>query len=217
MTMVESSRAASGFSWLLGSTASAVTAQGALAVAAPLLAASLTRSPIAVATVAACAWLPWLLVGLAAGALAERWPHRRVMVLTDAIRAALLVALVVAILVGWASIPLLALIVFGVGVGGCFFDPSAQSELPELVGRDPDRLARANATYWSVDTMARTLVGASLGGVTFAVHPVAPFLLAGALLAASALLLTQLPASPAPVSYTHLDVYKRPEYFRSRH
>ena len=75
--------------------------------------------------------------------------------------------------------------------------------------------------------MARTLVGASLGGVTFAVHPVAPFLLAGALLAASALLLTQLPASPAhgtslgklrftiaqgPVSYTHLDVYKRQRF-----
>lgn len=197
MTMVESSPAAPGFAWLLGSTTSAVTAQGTLAVAAPLLAASLTRSPIAVATVAACAWLPWLLVGLAAGALTERWPNRAVMVTTDVVRALLLLALGAAVLAGWASIPLLAVIVFSVGVGGCFFDPAAQSELPELVGRDPERLGKANATYWSVDTMARTLVGASIGGVAFAIHPVAPFICSGALLASSAAMLTRLPNRPA--------------------
>jgi MFS family permease len=45
--------------------------------AAPLLAASPTRSPLAVSSVTAAFYLPWLIAGLPAGALADRWPRRR--------------------------------------------------------------------------------------------------------------------------------------------
>src|SRR4051812_36505384 len=72
------------------STAVSVAGDGAFNVAVPLLAAAITTNPVAVGVVTACFPAPWLLVGLFAGALSDRWPRRRVMILSDLTRAALL-------------------------------------------------------------------------------------------------------------------------------
>ncbi|WP_088288844.1 MFS transporter [Kineosporia sp. A_224] len=198
MTLIERRASSRPLRWLLGSTAAAVTAQGIVAAAAPLLAASLTRDPVAVSLVAASAWLPWLLIGLPAGALVERWVKRRVMVSTDAVRGLVLLVLTVVILWGHAAIWSLALAVFLVGVGSCFFDPAAQSEIPELVGRDPKAVADANASYWTLDALARTLVGSSAGAIAFGLAQWAPFAASAFLLVVSAALLTRLPSRPVP-------------------
>jgi len=92
---------------LLASTAISVTGDGAFIAVAPLLAAALTSSPVAVSTVTAGFYVPWLAFGLPAGALADRWPRRRVMVVADLVRAFMLAALVAAILAGLISVPLL--------------------------------------------------------------------------------------------------------------
>jgi MFS family permease len=47
------------------------------ATALPLLAATLTRDPLLVSVVSFAEWLPWLLFGLLAGALLDRWDRRR--------------------------------------------------------------------------------------------------------------------------------------------
>lgn len=184
--------------WLLGSTAAAVTAQGMVAAAAPLLAASLTRDPVAVGLVAAAAWLPWLIVGLPAGAAVERWAKRRVMVTTDALRALVLCLFAGVVLGGLASTWALAIAVFLVGVGSTFFDPASQAEIPELVDREPQAISEANATYWTLDALARTLVGSSAGAIAFGLASWSPFAISAGLLVVSALLLTQLPARAAP-------------------
>src|SRR3954454_2710016 len=111
-----------GLNLLLASTAVAVSGQGMALAAAALLAASLTKSPLAVSVVAAASPSAWLVMGLPAGALVDRLSRRRVMVVTDGLRAVLLMFLTVCIVLGFASIPLLVLIIFFVGVGSSFFD-----------------------------------------------------------------------------------------------
>lgn len=189
-----------GLAWLLRSAGAAVTAQGIIAAAAPLLAAFLTRDGWFVGLTAAAAWTPWLLFGLLAGAFVDRTSHRAVMVVTDLLRALLLLALAGWIASGHASIWSLAVAVFLVGLGSCFFDPAAQAEIPHLVGRDEEELSRANATYWSVDTVARTLIGASAAGLLYAVTPWLPFATAGLLLAVSGAFVAQLPHSTPAVA-----------------
>jgi Transmembrane secretion effector len=197
VSTVELRRPSKGLRWLLGSTAAAVTAQGMVAAAAPLLASTLTRNPLAVGAVAASAWLPWLLVGLPAGALVERWPRRLVMVITDAARAMALLLFAGAVFEGATSLWLLAATILAVGVGSCFFDPAAQAEIPALAGQDASKVAEANARYWTVDTLGRTLVGGSAGALAFSLGAPLPFAVAGVLLLASALALARLPVHPA--------------------
>ncbi|NBH08275.1 MFS transporter [Amycolatopsis sp. SID8362] len=56
--------------------------------ALPLLAAALTREPVAVAVVTLAGGLPWLVAGPFTGALTDRWPdRRRVLWLTDVVSA----------------------------------------------------------------------------------------------------------------------------------
>lgn len=180
--------------WLLFSAGAAVTAQGVIAAAAPLLAASLTRVPWQIGLVAASGWIPWIMLGMWAGAVVDRSSHRQVMVVTDALRAVVLVGFAVSIVTDRVSVWSLGAVAFLVGVGAAFFDPAAQAEIPLLVGREKGSLDRANANYWSLDTVARALVGASVAGLLYAGAPWLPFLLAGVLLAASAGLVARLPA-----------------------
>jgi MFS family permease len=76
---------------------------GVYLTALPLLAATLTRDPFAVSAVMFAEWLPWLLFGLVAGALLDRWDRRRVMWTVDAARLVAVGGLAAAVLVGWAS------------------------------------------------------------------------------------------------------------------
>lgn len=182
-----------GLRWLFGSTAAAVTGQGAIAAAAPLYATTLTSSPFLVALVAAAAWLPWIAIGILTGALVDRWDPRTVMVITDLTRAVLMGGFTTLILSGAGSIWLLMTVVLLAGIGSCFFDPASQSEIPKLVGRDPHQLARANGTFWSIDTFARVLVGAVLGAWLFSIAPFLPFAAQSLLFVASGLMLVALP------------------------
>lgn len=191
-----------GLRWLFGSTAAAVTGQGAIAAAAPLYATTLTSSPFLVALVAAAAWLPWIAIGILTGALVDRWDPRTVMVITDLTRAVLMGGFTILILSGAGSIWLLMTVVLLAGIGSCFFDPASQSEIPKLVGRDPHQLARANGTFWSIDTFARVLVGAVLGAWLFSRAPALPFAAQSLLFVASGLMLVALPRRTTPTAST---------------
>jgi MFS family permease len=196
---VEREASRHGLNLLLASTAVAVSGQGMVVAAAPLLAASLTSSPLAVSAVAAASPAAWLVMGLPAGALVDRLSRRRVMVLTDAMRAVLLAFLTASIVLGFASIPLLVLVIFLVGVGSSFFDPAAQAAIPQVVGRDARALSRANGKLWAIDTFGRGLVGPPLGAVLFGLAAALPFGVEAGTFAASAALLLGLPHDPRPV------------------
>ena len=80
--------------------------------------------------------MPWLLFGLIGGALADRLDRRRVMVSVAGIRATLVGILTVAVIVDWASMPLLYVVFFLIAVGETLFDTSAAALLPALVPKD---------------------------------------------------------------------------------
>ncbi|MEE4545064.1 MFS transporter [Streptomyces sp. V4-01] len=182
---------------LLAATGVSVTGDGAFQVAAPLLAATLTRDPLAVSTVTAAFYLPWLIAGLPAGALADRWPRRRVMLTADLVRACLIGLLAVLVFTGHAGLLLLVAVILLTGIAGCFFDASSQAVIPTLAGRDKEVLAKVNGRYWSIDTVGRSLLGPSGGSLAFAAGRFLPFFGDALSFAASALCIGRLPRMPA--------------------
>lgn len=194
-----------GLGRLLASTGVSIAGQGMVIAAVPLLAASLTREPLGVSVAVAASYAAWLVMGLPAGTLVDRWPRRLTMVVADAVRVVLLGGLALAIWGGQASLPLLVGIVFLVGVAGCFFDPAAQAAIPAIVGRDEQTLASANSRIWSLDMIGRSLVGPPLGAALFAAAAVLPFAANAGTFAVSALLLTGLTqlGRPVPVNGSH--------------
>jgi MFS family permease len=77
----------SGFRRLWAASTVSALGDGMYLAALPLLAAELTRDPLAVAVVTFAGWLPWLLFALPAGALVDRLDRRRVMWVVDSVRA----------------------------------------------------------------------------------------------------------------------------------
>jgi MFS family permease len=145
-------------------TAISTLGDGMYLAGLPLLAARLTSDPLAVSAVTFAAWLPWLLVALASGALVDRWDRRRVLWTADAGRGVLVGTLAVVVLAGWASIWLLATVGFLLGVGQTLFDSAVLAIIPALVSRDRGRLERAQRPLGRGDDR-RGATGRPAGGV----------------------------------------------------
>src|SRR6266536_2265331 len=171
---------------------------GVFLTALPLLAATLSRDPLRVSLVAFAGWLPWLLFGLVSGALVDRWDRRRVMWTVDAVRFAVVGILGIAVLAGWASIPLLATVGFLLGSGQTLFDNAAQSLIPALISRDTQRLERANSQLYGAQTVGQNFAGPPAGGALFALAAPVPFLADAVSFAASSTLIAAVRGSFAP-------------------
>lgn len=181
-----------GLNRLLASTGVSIAGQGMVLAAVPLLAARLTSDPFEVSLTVAAGYAAWLVVGLPAGALVDRWPRRTTMVIADLVRAVLVGGLGVAVLAGVAQLWTLVACVFLLGVAGCFFDPAAQAALPLVVGRDQKRLAIANGRIWSLDLLGRSMVGPPFGAALFVLGASIPFFGNGVAFLISAVLLVGL-------------------------
>ncbi len=175
---------------VLSASALANLADGVFWVALPLLAVGLTDLPALVAGVIAASRLPWLVFALIAGALADRLDRRRTMVLVDIGRVALLGGLAAAVLTNVATIWLLYVVAFVLGILETLFDTAAQSMLPNVV-RDNDRLTTANSRLWGVELTMNQFVGPPVGGLLAAAGLAFAFgASAAAYLGAALLLLT---------------------------
>ncbi|GAA5176952.1 MFS transporter [Rugosimonospora acidiphila] len=192
------SRARSAFGYLWSASIVSSVGDGAYLVAAPLLAALLTNSPIGVAVVSAATAAPWLLVGFWSGAIVDRFPRRLVMVIADLVRAVGLTVIAVLVASGHATIAALAGASFLVVAGKSFHDAAAQALVPHVVGRSQDALTRANGRLFAGETVSQTVAGPPLGGATFGVAPWLPFALDAVSFAGSAALLGRVPAPPPP-------------------
>lgn len=100
----------------------------------PLLAvATLRASTFDVAALAAAGTLPWLLIGLPAGAWVDRWPARTIMITCDFVSAALYASLPVAAWLGVLTIGQLAAVALLAGVASVFFATAYQVFLPSVI------------------------------------------------------------------------------------
>ncbi|WP_302171717.1 MFS transporter [Streptomyces sp. TBY4] len=172
---------------------------GVMHAALPLLALTLTRDPMALAVVTAAGTLPWLLFGVLGGALVDRWDRRRTMWMADAARALLLAIPAAAAALDLLSIPLLATVAFLLSLGGLFFDTAATAYLPDLLGRDPALLERANSRLRGAQTAMSGFAGPPAGSALLALGRSVPLLTDALSFAVSALLVRSLPPAPKPL------------------
>src|SRR5688572_24077386 len=94
----------SSFRWLVGSSWISNLGDGLALAAGPLLVASQTHDPLLVALAGLLQRLPWLLLGLFAGVLADRLDRRLLVVVVDLLRSGVLVVLAAAVFTGRVSI-----------------------------------------------------------------------------------------------------------------
>ncbi len=155
-------------------------------VALPLLATSLTADPRQVAAVSLAEQLPWLLLGLTAGALADRLDRRRLLWAVDAARAVVVGALAMVVATGAATVPLLVVAGFLLGCGQILYNGAWSGMVPALV--EPSGLSRANARLQATGQIGDTLLGTPLGAVLFGIGATLPFVVdAGSFAVAAAL------------------------------
>jgi MFS family permease len=132
-------------------------------VALPLVAVTvLDASAFAVSVLAAAVWLPWLLVGLPAGAWVDRLPRRRVMLAADWVSMAAFLSVPAAALLGVLGIVQLVVVALAAGTAKVFFATAYRAYLPSLV-EGPD-LLEANAKLQGSEQVAN-LAGPGVAGL----------------------------------------------------
>ncbi|AVT40992.1 MFS transporter [Plantactinospora sp. BB1] len=148
-------------------------------VALPLVAiATLDASTFQVALLTAAAWLPWLLVGLPAGALVDRLRCRPVMVTCDLVAALLFASVPVAGWLGALSIGHLLAVALAGGTVSVFFKTAYQVYLPTLLDRAD--LAEGNAKLQGTEAVAQ-VAGPGAAGLLASLVGAATALLADVL------------------------------------
>jgi MFS family permease len=178
-------------------TASAVSnlGDGVTMAAGPLLVASLTTDPAAVAGAVFAQQLPWLLFALLSGAWADRLDRRRLVVTVNLIRAAALATLVASVAYDVVTVPLVYAVFFVLGTGETLADTASSAFVPALV--PTERLPTANAWLGATFTVLNQFAAKPLGAWLFAVAAAVPFGLNAVSFATSAALVAGIGGLPA--------------------
>ncbi|MER5458286.1 MFS transporter [Micromonospora sp. NPDC002389] len=182
--------------WTFWSAAALANLGDGIRVAAfPLLAAALTDAPLAVAAVAAAQFLPWLVSGLLAGTLADRRSARTLLAAADTARVLVLATLATAVALGGATIALVVVAAFLLGIGETIRDTAAQTAVPRLVA--DAHLEKANGRLVAGEIVGKEFVGPPVGAMLFVVGAAIPFAVNGATLALAVMLMLSLPLTLA--------------------
>lgn len=184
------------FRWLLASSWTSNIGDGVALAAAPLLIASMTSSPILVAAGAILQFLPWLLFGLHAGAIADRFDRRRLVMFANAARAVVLVGLCAFLVTGTANIWIVLAVAFLYGTAEVFVDTAGSTLLPMLV--KPDDLGIGNARLQAGYLVANQFAGPPLGAFLFAAGTAWPFLLEIVCVSLAVVLISRMARTPVP-------------------
>ncbi|AGL19997.1 MFS transporter [Actinoplanes sp. N902-109] len=143
-------------------------------IATPLIAVQvLDASDFMVSLLTAAAWLPWLIVGLPAGALIDRITRRPVLLISDLAAAAVVISVPVAAAVGRLTIAQLLVVAMLLGTASVFFTVAWTAYLPAMFERD--QLVTANSVLQGTASGTQ-VAGPALGGaLVTAVSAVAGF------------------------------------------
>ncbi len=160
---------------------------GLVLVAFPLLATTLTRSPVLIAGVVFATTLPWLLFGLPAGAIVDRVSRRKVIVAVETGRMGVLLLLAAAMWSGHIVLVEVYAAAFLLTSMETLFDAASMAVIPQLAS-DGD-LLQANSRFQIADLTGREFVGPALGGLAFAAAASIPVVADGASFAVSGVLL----------------------------
>lgn len=147
-------------------------ADGIGRTAVPLIATTLTRDPLAIAAIGALAFVPWLLFGLPAGMIVDRFDRRWIMAIANTLRGATALVLAVLTVSGSLTIWWLFAGVLVFGLGETLFDNATNAIVPSVVERPA--LDRANGFLQAAQITIDNFIAAPIGGVLFAVSLALP-------------------------------------------
>jgi MFS family permease len=142
-------------------------------IAYPLLVLAVSHSPADAGIVAFARALPMWLFALPSGLLADRFPRKRLMIVSDVVRAAAVAVLGALVLVHHVVLWEIAVVAFVEGAGAALFGGSAMAVMRAVVRRP--QLPNAMSIFTARNAIIR-LAGPPLGGVLFGVTPSLPFL-----------------------------------------
>jgi MFS family permease len=120
------------------------------------------KDPIVLGIVGAARILPYIVLSIPAGIVADRYDRRLILLTTDIIRGLLMIAIAAVVVAGWPAVYVVILSI----VATCFsafFSPAIGAYLPSLV-RDESELGPANSAWSSLDNLA-FFIGPALGAV----------------------------------------------------
>jgi len=160
-------------------------------------------SAVLLGIVGAARIIPYVLLSVPAGIVADRYDRRMVLLVTDVARGILMLFLVVAVLVGAPTLVIVALSILA-ACFSTFFGPAISSLLPTLVAEDD--LGPANSAWATLDNVA-FIIGPALAGIILATGNLAiAFLINAMTFAVVAVVLWRLPvprrAAPAHATRT---------------
>ena len=134
-------------------------------IAQDWLVLELTHSPLAVGITTALQVLPMLLLGLWGGLIADRYPKRRLLLITQASMGALAVLLTVLTLTGAVQVWQVYLIALGLGLATVVDNPTRQTFVNEMV---PTELVRNAVGLNSGNFQLARMLGPAVAGVLIA-------------------------------------------------
>jgi MFS family permease len=161
-------------------------------VAILILVYEVSNDPLVLGIVGAARVLPYVVLSIPAGILADRYDRRLILLVTDVARGTLM--LVMAALVA-AHAPVVTIVVLAV-VATCFstfFSPAIGAYLPSLVA-DEEQLGPANSAWSTLDNLA-FVIGPAIAGLLIAAGGLAlAFVLNAGTFAVIAVVLWRLPS-----------------------
>lgn len=132
-------------------------------VATPLVALTvLDAGPFTVTLLTAAAWLPWLLIGLPAGAIVDRLAKRPVMIAADVTSAVAIGSVPAATALDHLTVTHLLLAALVLGAATVFFQSAWAAYLPAVL--DEKQLVGANALLYGSESASR-VAGPGLAGL----------------------------------------------------
>jgi MFS family permease len=150
------------FRVLLGGQSVSAVGDAVSATAMPLLVLALTGSGALMGIVGALQFLPDLLLGLPAGALADRWDRRRMMMWADVGRAVLTALIPLSFWLGLPTMVVILVVTVPINAFRVLWMAGFTGAVPNLVGRQ--NLGRANS-YIEAIFSGGFIIGPPIAGV----------------------------------------------------
>ncbi|MEX1171617.1 MAG: MFS transporter [Chloroflexota bacterium] len=182
------------FRWLWSSAALSNLGDGLRLAAGPLLVTTVSRDPLAVGLSVAMQHLPWVLIGLPAGAIIDRVDRRRLSIVVNVLRAIVLTVLAWSIYTGTLNLPILYVALFLIGTAETFADNAASALIATRVPKQ--HLGIANARLIGTSVLANQLAGPPIGAFLFGMGVALPFAADAILALAAAGLLSRMAVKP---------------------
>ena len=182
------------FRWLWSSAALSNLGDGLRLAAGPLLVTTVSRDPLAVGLAVAMQHLPWVLIGLPAGAIIDRVDRRRLSIVVNVVRAIVLAGLSWSIVTDTLDLAILYIALFLIGTAETFADNAASALLATRVPKQ--HLGIANARLIGTSVLANQLAGPPIGAFLFGMGIALPFAADAILALAAAGLLSRMVVKP---------------------